>query len=507
MTDGSQEATVGQLTARSKDVRHKTKRDYFWQPIYLSNKISQGDSIFTGEKSSSIVTLIDGEQLQISQNSLVHFNGDQKELQINLAFGNVTTSGFTKPIVLTDCGQKYVLEPNKAQFEISKGDRCGSFQLQVKTGTVQISKNKIKKTFTNQRSGKVSMAETFSKNNKIEKLSIPVTAPVVVAPVVPPPPPVEPVVIAPPPEPVVAVVPKKVRLSTPRFVEPKRSILLEKNTNVRVTWKPVENAKSYRLAISKNGKFSPQKTYTVPVNTFNFTPDSSGTWFFKTQALAEGFESSSFSAPARVEMQLPPIQLAQAKFAASYQARSPADIGKSKKFELNWNEIPTAEKYTVEVATDPSFSAATKTEFSSNTGFAEIPSTGNYLFRVRAEDKMGRQLSSEPALGEIVYKKINQVRGPLIDAAYKSLSYYFQQDFGQFIWLRWNSKQDDAKYRVEVSKNRNFSKIDYNYQTNDTKVLIKTKIPEGEYFWRVRAETPEKLSAWSETAELKIQTK
>ncbi len=503
-SDRTSAVVVGNLTAVKSDVRHKSKSDYFWETSKVANKIFQGDSLFTGEKSSSVVTLNDGEKLQISQNSLVHFLGDKSRLQIDLAFGNIKTFGLEKPLLITDCGQKYLIESTQAQFELSKSDLCGSFQLMVKTGAVQVTKYKVKKTFRNTDTRKVSLTDSFAANSAGRRLVIPLVAP---KPAIPPVVQASPVVVAPTP---VVVAPPPIiptRLAAPQFIKPLQNVTLEKDTNVSLSWKSVRNAKLYRLEIADNKKFSAAKVIQVKTNSYNFSPPTSGDYYFRTQAFANGYSPSFYSKPALVKTEFPPIEVVKSKFVNSHQARSPADAGQAKRFPLSWNSIPTAEKYVIEVDKNSEFSNPTKTEVVAPSGYAEVPRTGNYFFRVSALDTTGRKISSMPSLGEIIYKKINQISGPLIDNAYKSLSFYFQKEYGQFIWLRWQSTTESPRYRVEVAQVRDFKKVDFTFASAEAKVLIKSKLPKGDYFWRVRSESPDKVSAWSEISELKVRTK
>lgn len=503
-SDRSVSVVVGNLTAIEADVRHKSKSDYFWETSKLANQIYQGDSLFTGEKSLSVVTLNDGEKLQISQNSLVHFSGDESQLKIDLAFGSIKTSGLEKPLLVTDCGQKYLIESTQAQFELSKSDLCGSFQLLVKTGTVQVTKHKIRKTFSNTDTRKVTLPDSFASSSPAKRqLVIPLVAPSVqTSPELL----ATPVVIVPELEPAVPAL-DQIGLAAPEFKKTLQNITLESDTKVRLSWTPVLDAKTYGLEISNDKKFNKSKMIQVKTSFYSFSPPTSGTYFFRVKAFSSGSIPSPVSKLAVVKTEFPPIEVVQSKFVNSYQARSLADTGQAKKFPLSWNLIPTAEKYVIEVDNSSEFTNPTKTEVLVASGDVEVPRAGNYYFRVSALDTTGRKISSMPSFGEIAYKKLDQISGPLIDNAYKSLSFYFQKEYGQFIWLRWKSSLESFNYRVQVAQDRDFNKINLTFAAADTKVLIKSKLLAGNYFWRVRSESPENISAWSETSELKVRTK
>ncbi len=497
----SDEISIGDISFVKSDVRHKSKNDYFWKDINLKSKISKGDSIFTGNNSSSEVTLKDGKLLKISQNSLVHFSTNKDQLLVDLAFGNISSSGLDKTMVITDCGQKYTIDANKANFEMSKTDKCGSFNIQVKTGAVKVNSKKVTKSIPKVK--KISISDTFEsvELTKVPKLqllpapsAIDVVAPIVEVPVA---------VVIPPP-------PVKTELAAPQILQKNRKVILSNDTKIKFSWNSVPDAKKYNLEISSNANFTDSNIIETTDSFYDLKNAQAGIYFLRLQATAPEFLNSPYSNIKIIKTELPPIVVDQLKIEDKYNARSPADVGSLKKFPVKWNPIPSASKYKVEVSDKTDLSNSIKKEVFSPEAFLEVPQTGNFYYRISALNKSGRQISSMPSIGEIVYKKINQISGPLISATSKKISYYFQKEYGQFVWLRWNPTQATSKYRLEISKDLEFKKINFAFATADTKYLIKSKIPEGEYFWRVRSENIESSqlpSGWSEIATLKIQTK
>ena len=410
-SDNSKEISIGNISLVTSDVRHKSKSDYFWKDINLKSKISKGDSIFTGNNSSSEVTLKDGKVLKISQNSLVHFSTNKEQLLVDLAFGNISASGLDKTMVITDCGQKYTIDANKASFELSKTEKCGSFNIQVKTGTVKVNSNKIAKSLTKIK--KISISDTFE---SVEFAKIPNLQ--------------TPEVVAPP-------VPVKTELTTPQFLQKNRKVILNKDTTIKFSWNPVPDAAKYVLEMASNANFLEPKIIETTNSYYEFKRAKTGVYYFRLQATAPEFINSPYSNIKIVKTVLPPVLVDQLKIEDSYNARSPADVGSLKKFPVKWNFIPAASKYTLEISDKPDFSNSSKKDVLSTEGLLEVPQTGNYYYRISAINKSGRQISSMPTIGEIVYKKISQISGPLISSTSKKLSYYFQKEYGQFIWLRW----------------------------------------------------------------------
>src|SRR3989344_5658777 len=451
---------IGKVSRVTSDVRYKSKKDYFWQSSSKNGKITAGDSLFTGERSSSEIILTDGKKIKVSENSLVHFSNKNSQLAIDLAFGKVTATGLAKTLVVSDCGKTYTVDSNSADFEISKKGQCGSIQMKVKTGAIKVNKKTVTKKLP---------------KSQIEKITI-----------------------AAPPAP-------------PQFLETNQRLVFTDNLKSKLTWDPIESAVQYQLEISRSIKFKTTKLVPLTQNDYQFKPTVGGSYYFRLKASSATGLESSYSDPLKIQIDYPPIQADQDRMEAKYQARSPADPGQKKQFPLKWNSIPTAEKFLIEVDRDELFTNPQSITTHEPEGFVEVPQTGNYKFRESAYNKVGRKISSTTTIGEIVYRKVYQVSKPLLDTALKSMSYYFQKEYGQFVWLRWNSPENAAKnnvkYRLEISKNSDFKKLNFAYMVPDTKFLIKSKLPQGEYFWRVRTEEDGQVSDWSDIGAVKIHTK
>jgi serine/threonine protein kinase len=71
------------------------------------------------------------------------------------------------------------------------------------------------------------------------------------------------------------------------------------------------------------------------------------------------------------------------------------------------------------------------------------------------------------------------------------------------ISFRWQAKDFGAVYRLQLAREPNFSKILMNVQSRENQYVITKKLPEGVFFWRVRAEGPT-ATAWSNVFSFEI---
>lgn len=500
---------IGQVTKVKSDIRRKSKQDYFWQPTYVNSYVSRNDTIYTGSKSSAEIQLNDGKLIKVSENSLVRFSSVNKNISIDLAFGQLAATGVNKTFTITDCGKQYTIDAAQASFEITKKKDCGNFDLNVSKGTVSVNKKAVTKAAPKRIETKSILEETHEEKKTLIAQPTKAAPKVVVeikptesflispATVV-----AEPVVVAPP------VVEEKIVLENPKFITKSKKTVFDDQVVEHVAWKPVPQANYYNLEIADNAAFKDAVSNKVIDTQFEFKAPQGGTYFFQVKAVTDKGVESLPSDPINVALTYPSIKLKDKVLSATYNARTSKDVGPKKNFNVAWAPVAAAEKYVVEYDNDPKFSKPTK--LTTREPSSVIPvQTGDFHYRVSAFDKTGRKISSTSAPGEINYKKIFNMAQPLIESTLKNMSYYFQKDFAQFIWLKWNSSTVDDKnsYRLEISKTASFTQISSAYKVKDTKFLIRNKLDGGEYYWRVRSESDTQFSDWSDLGRFKITTK
>lgn len=511
--------SIGQVTEANADIRRKSKQDYFWQKTYVNSYVSKNDTIYTGSKSSAEIKLNDGKILKVAENSLIRFTSVNKTISIDLAFGQVAATGLNKTFTITDCGKQYTVDATQASFELSKKKDCGNFDLKVSKGTVLVNKKTVTKAAPKKVVAKTILAETQEeKKIEVEKPTVAsaiaaikpsdsfFTAPIAATP--PPPPPPEPQIILPPPTPA-PVVEEKVILTNPKFITRSQKMLFKDESVHRLEWAPVPKADFYTLDVADNSSFTNSTQSKVVDTHYDFQAPKGGNYFFKVKAMTSKGVESPTSDPLQLALTYPSIQLKNKYIKAQYKARNSKDPGASKNFPVGWSSVDAADKYVVEVDKDPNFSKPTKFVSRRPSSVIPVPPASNVHYRVSAYDKAGRKISSTNQPGVIDYQKIFNMTQPMLEKSLKSMSYYFQKDFAQFIWLKWNSASNDdrKKFRLEISKTPSFEKIDSAFNTSDTKFLIKNKLEGGEYFWRVRSENESQFSDWSDLGHFKITTR
>lgn len=66
------------------------------------------------------------------------------------------------------------------------------------------------------------------------------------------------------------------------------------------------------------------------------------------------------------------------------------------------------------------------------------------------------------------------------------MTVFLQKEIEPFIWLNWDSTTDKKDFELEIAFDKGFKKIHTRQKLSESKFLIKTKLPLGKVYWRVR---------------------
>ena len=125
---------IGSLSTSENDVRLKNAGNFIWLPGSKKSEIFNRDSIFTGDRSQASVTLLDGSQILIQENSLVNLNISNGQMQLDLRFGQLSAK---TPLLVRSGNDEYVLNGKDTQFEINRTSN-GTLDVKVFSGNLEI---------------------------------------------------------------------------------------------------------------------------------------------------------------------------------------------------------------------------------------------------------------------------------------------------------------------------------------------------------------------------------
>ena len=475
---------IGQIDKVKSEVRHRSTKNIFWINSSEKDVLTFGDSVFVGSDSQTEIKFSDGSKIKIGPNSLVKFRMDDKKIKLSLQYGTIKSEKLPTGLVLDDCGQSLEIASDSGEIEIGKKNACGKVKVKSKTGTVTVNK-KIVDSSGVIRSRK-SVTSLFEK--PIERIEA------------------SPVVTETP-----TTLPFEIKQALPPvLVNDKLTYLVNKKNPLVLKWQPTDFAKEYIIEYSPTPDFSEKKEQRSTQNQYSVESIQSDKIYYRLKSVSENNTESAYSQVGEVDIRYPTIKLKDPKLNYDYFARNSKDKARAKEFKIDWNEVPNAEKYVVQVNDESNVHAPKEIVSRKPASLIKVPTSGRYNYKVTAYDAQNRQISSTTDAGQIVYNRIFDLVTPYIENSVENMSYYFQKGLGRFIWLKWNTEQSANRYKVEIAKDKEFTQVYKAYLTKNKKMLLKDNFPQGQYFWRVRSEVNEdqknQVSDWSNSALIEIKS-
>ena len=138
--DRSNLTAVGTFKISSNDVRRRLDSGMTWSNIDAPDKVYEGDTIFTGDKSEASVTLSNGNVIKIDAKSLVVIRTKGNKTEIDLQYGSLQGKiESADPIVITQNGKQQELGgSNGSQIRIVKTEKAKTVRVQVTKGEVTV---------------------------------------------------------------------------------------------------------------------------------------------------------------------------------------------------------------------------------------------------------------------------------------------------------------------------------------------------------------------------------
>ena len=568
-------SSIGKITVVKSDARVRSSKNVLWSNAQIEDIVDHGDSLFVGPDSKIEISFNDGKSITIGSNSLVKFNTENQKVKLNLEYGSLKSQNLPSQLVLDDCGQAIDIQASNGDLEIGKSNNCGKLKVKSEKGVVKINNKVLNKTPKNEtviiappptislkekpkinpeilrleaeRAAAYKAAEMQAEQLRLAELAAKHQDFVPPQPIIPQPieKPAEPIVPEPlaeqpieapptPPEPeqkpqtqetpiaetpAPAVVPEPTPappeikpLLPPQIKKLKAKVDVTSNVFPVAKWEPVEDADEYILEVATEPSFKNAQTFKTMETQKVIKVKGEEKVFYRLRSSAFDDRKSEYSKTATIEYNYPSISLKTKNQNYDYFATSSKDIGKEKDFSVDWTEVPNAEKYVVEVDSNPDFKNPQKIVTRSPSSVIKVPSQGKYNYRVSAYNAKDRQISSSTDVGEIVYNRIFNIQAPLIEKSYQAMTYFFQKGLGKFIWLKWSgpTTSKSSKYRVEIARDAEFKSVYKSYSTPKNKILLQDELNKGLYFWRVRTETvtngQPQFSDWSNHASIEINT-
>lgn len=294
----------------------------------------------------------------------------------------------------------------------------------------------------------------------------------------------------------------KIEIPKPRLNSSEMNYLISKKKPLQIQWEKMENVKGYLVELSESPDLKNSEKVQSETNKIEVSKLKPGVTYFQVSAISED-EKLGPPTQGKIHARVLPPEL-QAIPAQTYLAKSSDDKVDPTFFELNWTQVPYAEKYEVQISENKNFTKAQKYISDTTSKKIQISKSGNFHWRVRPLYSNGKVLSDHSKTGSFQYIYKNPLKTPLLVEPKNKMTLFFQTNMDNPFLLSWQSVENATYYSLEISKDPEFKNILLKNKIKSTKLFVKNRLPSGALYWRVRAEAPNRQSAWSNVNQLKL---
>jgi hypothetical protein len=523
----SKDAPIAELIEKKNDVRLKISESFSWISTKAPEKLYPFDSLFTGDGSTAILRLDDGSVLRIDGQSLIVMSMFEGQLVLDLKSGSLsgdlsqnsklllkTREGFQT--LKASEGKKFKLEKDFAgqtlqrvdrkpaslvesdiiwkspkHFSLNKQDprtyrnlswtKIGNIQdtvIEISTTPEFNLVDKQMKTAKTESGIPVELPDGqyfvrlkgYSKDRKLNATSLVHTF---------------------------ELIDKKKSLLPP-------PLLLTKNISHSdsfnfppvVKWQGVNTAEKYRVEVSNSPRFEQVKKYETGQDFFPWSDFQPGTYFVRLYS--QNSESTSepsdigtieVSSVAPKLDAIPPILIR-----SKDKNVGPQDV------KLRWQHTGKQAKYRVEVSKDGTFHDAQVLESNRGPASLQVKNPGDYSVRVFAADESGTPISPSSNIEHFRYDIKNPLDTPQLIKPFSETTVFLQKADNPYLWLDWKPVFAAEIFKVQIARDPEFKDIIWNEKTDRNRFLVEKRIPNGKYYWRVKAlaDKDESNSDWSQ---------
>ncbi len=474
---------IGSVSITQNDVRRKNLDTFSWIPASKKDLIFQNDSIFTGDRSIATINMDDGTQIHLEPNSLISLSIAKGEMKLNLRYGNLVSDIAKDSTLVVKSGndeiklQGSTKKNEKSQIRLKKV-HSESVGLKLISGAaLLIDKKKQAKTELT----KDSITSMNSEGEIKKALAIPITINVTNA--------------------------KSERVRISPF-DP-----------IGFEWSSTGDVSRYELEFSKTEDFSvvilSKKTTERKIQLLEFL--EAGTTYWRVKAFDEMEQEAKVSSVQSLSLRymdppliLSPIALSELNLALEQDEGQTQPLMTSLK--MQWQAPAIFKTFRYQISTDAEFTNIIKQDATTQLEmFSPNLPSGAYWIRVAAqtEKKVSSNWSAKvPFKINLSVKMDRAPNRPLLMT--EKVKFNTSEDkkrtlassFGPQI--EWKNLPEAAKYKVQISKTKDFQDSETIESVKNEIVWDKFKL--GLFYFRVYAlSKKDKISEPSKTGYLQVQ--
>ena len=273
-----------------------------------------------------------------------------------------------------------------------------------------------------------------------------------------------------------------------------------------VRWSMMSDSIEYEVIFSDDRNFqSIFNSYKTQSNQQRLKMLKVGEHFFKVRAKKWNGKWGPYSEVGQLQVEgLPPS--ISSNQVISGKGRYFGDKGGEKPVKISWDDSFDSSLYEVLYSSNPNFSKPKSYIVKKDETELVLPRTGEFYAKVRLLDNESRKpasIYSKPM--KMTYQVVNPLQSPNVISPQNDLSILAYAKENQIIFY-WSSVVGVKRYKFEIATDENFNNIILTKIVKKPRFILKKKLDDNTYYWRVRSEhSNEDLSSpWTQTRSLKI---
>ncbi len=280
---------------------------------------------------------------------------------------------------------------------------------------------------------------------------------------------------------------------------------------VAFNWRPVKNASKYKLEVSL---FSNMKrkiiNRQIADSQFQWNFIKPGTYYWQTTAIGDKGQLSQSSPVQKMSVEVAPPRSRTVSFIEEVvQDKALSSVMDVRPIDFEWEPVVFAKTYEFQISMLTNFDQAKTFTTTSNKKTIKLPQPDKYYWRVRALDKNNVAISKFSAPNVFEFKRVYE--NPILNekllaiSPKENASFLFVGQGSSEIIFQWTRPLKKANYELEVASDRDFKELTYSAMTERSLFALKEAIPEGKYFWRVRAHKDGGKTTWTNPSSLNVK--
>lgn len=436
--DSGDNPVIGVLTFKVRTIQRKYDNQVVWESITSSTEIKNKDTIRSEELSDAVLTLEDGTEIQIGENSMILVDFSDKKWNLNFAYGSVAAKGMEEGgASLNIKSGDSIIEVGKGELSLNKsGD---NLNLTVQSGEAKFRRGDTEETLTKNQTARITDEALRIKNQAYQLLS------------------------------------------------PKNGIALVTDSKERIidfSWEKTSGSNSNpRFELATDLGFR-RKIYSKSIQTTSYSQSlKPGVYYwrlvYKNESGKEDYSSVSRFNLIRNEgiRSFTPSNGSVVSFSTGV-SRSP--------ILFSWSKAEIVGSYRVEVSESNSFSNIVSSKETTSTSIALSDlKEGKHYFRVIGKSYLPDEPDIISPVSEFsISSKISLDNPkPIEPSNNRTLTIASIDESG--ILFSWKDQQEYSKYRIQVSSNSNLEStiIDETLSKNYYRWI--TSYSPGKYYWKI----------------------